>query len=173
MTIRLFIAMLQTQQSSSGVNAATILTLNTMLKETDLLALHEEPDDCLEAFQNWLLKVVTDESQSSMDNEAMESLFLLAMSTGSLATFLAGIYVLCNKASSLDHRFVQHPFLKQMKASKSFSIKLLPHLRKLFSYQVDLILSPISQDYLSSMQIFTEICFFDFFIFRQLDCKLE
>lgn len=156
MTIRLFIAMIQ-EQKAANICEATITTLNSILKEFDFLSLQDEPEDCLEAYQNWLLKIITDQKSDysiELKNEALEALILLALSTGSLVTFLSAIYVLITSSSkkiSPENQFIKIPSLKQyIPTELNFVIKLSPLLKKLFTYQVELVLTPISQENLSS-----------------------
>lgn len=146
--MRLFVTMLR-EQSDSKISALTLQTLNSMLMEMPMLSLQGEPQDCLDAFQGWLLSVVDKNSKfsSSIQNEAMESILAFGLSTGSLTTLLHGCYILAGSVVESNENNnntttteSQHPFQE---------LKILPFIKQLNNWQVDLILSPLSRDKLS------------------------
>jgi hypothetical protein len=142
MTVRLFITMLREERGTKN-SELTLRTLNTMLKELPLLSLQGEPQDCLDSFHNWLLSVVTDSSglySAAIKDETMEALIILALTTGSLTSILSAVDVLISNFAS--------------KQTELYSaLNLVPFLRQLANWQVDLILSSLSKDGLSGILV--------------------
>lgn len=138
MTVRLLITLLQ-EQKDAQISAVTLQTLNQMLQDYKLLAFQEEPEDCLDAFHNWLLHVVSDESgrfSTEVKNCSMEALLALSLNTGSLTAILSAIRVLILSFTKTGEN----------KPEEFNSLRMVPLLRQLADWQVDLILSPLTKD---------------------------
>ncbi len=139
MTVRLFISMLQ-QQKDTQLSELTLQTLHSMLKELPLLSLQGEPQDCLDSFHDWLLSVVTDSTgrfSPVVRSCIIEALVIFSLTTGSLTTVLSAIRVLISCFGKPEQQ----------------SLQIVPYLRQLAHWQVNLVLSPIARERLSGSWI--------------------
>lgn len=130
MVIRLVLTMLQEQKDAS-LASATLSTLNLMLSELPLLSLQSESPQAMAAFQSWLLSVLSDNSERfsvQLKRQTFGALVMLGLATGSLSTLLSALEIL------------HHPSM----SSCVRELMVVPMLRKLDSWQVDLKLSVTS-----------------------------
>jgi hypothetical protein len=130
MVIRLVITMLQ-EQKDATIASATLATLNMMLRELPLLSMQDESPECIGAFQQWLLSVLTDTTErysASLKQDTFGALLMLGLATGSLSTLLAALEV------------SEHTGM----AVCASQLYVVPMLRKLDAWQIDLKLSVLS-----------------------------
>ena len=127
--------MLQEQKDIHMVSV-TLSAFNSMLRELHLLSLQDESLDCIIAFQSWLLSVLIDTSDkysSTIKQETFGALLMLGLATGSLSTLLSAL------------ELSEHIGMK----SCSKELFVVPMLKKLDSFQIDLKISVLSIDNLS------------------------
>eukprot|EP01133_Synstelium_polycarpum_P005956 gene5956-6899_t len=139
-------------------------TFNSMIRELPPLSMAGEPQDCIDSLTKWLLSA-TASNVAQIKREAMESLISLALSQGSLCSilFALSLIIMPEKLSqahiqSNASRTKSNPDFKEQpttstsgnnqQSAELLPLRLVPFIRQLEQWKVDLPLSPLTRDLL-------------------------